>query len=100
MSELKAGRELDALVAEKVMGWTHVTNGYGVPPLHPNSKPTARAAGTIPNYSTDFAASMEVVKRIQREGHPWTFTGLFHEHADIDKLPEAICLAALKSVGA
>ena len=78
---LEAGRELDALVAEKVMGWTW---GEYSPPVEGPSKilrppeswaPSPdRAPGSevscpgwhfrVPQYSTDIAAAWEVVEKM------------------------------------
>lgn len=73
MSELEAGRELDALVAEKVMGcqlrrsptgpscecanlnWPHANHGTGE---------TVNTCAGLRFYSTDIAAAWEVVKRV------------------------------------
>lgn len=62
IDKMEAGRELDALVAEKVMGWnvcgTADNDRAGIAPGQ-----TASAV-RIPPYSTDIAAAWEVVERI------------------------------------
>jgi len=75
---MNAGRELDALIAEKVMGWTetrrerhpmHEPGGgrilkecmLGNPPDGSSPAPLIRH---IPHYSTDFAAAMSVVEKL------------------------------------
>lgn len=113
--ELPAGRELDILVAEKVMGYEHFVDeadgtdrlrGNGIiMPIH------------LPAYSTDIAAAWEVVEKLRAEwmirvgtadllGTPWkcvmwqrymTTGGPFGE---ADTAPLAICRAALGVVGA
>lgn len=87
MTTLKPGRELDALVAEKVMG------------------------GELRPYSTDISAAWEVVEkykwaepelRYSDEQHCWVFS--LHKASGYpnecgDTAPHAICLAALRAVG-
>lgn len=128
--ELTAGRELDALVAKKVMGWREVITGVycisgaaGVPPEN--------ADGwwkTIPRYSTDIAAAWEVVEKLRGPNDDEFGGGEFWKFLDCSEagwraelfldlgdgadapallaagvgyaLPEAICLAALKAVEA
>lgn len=118
MTDLKPGRELDALISEKVMGnkdWPGrgqcSCGGYCV------------KHGRFPQYSASIAAAWEVVEHLQR----WKFTltweydfggggvepfpyataifdpvftemrpGLF---VKAETAPHAICLAALKAVG-
>ena len=76
---MQAGRELDALVAEKVMGWGGVREGYsegsaelrfiGKPPNGMDSK------YPVPMYSTDIAAAWEVLEKIKAVNLE-KFTGL------------------------
>ena len=113
MGNLSAGRELDALVAEKVMGQGFIfynnfqeKNG-NKSPLPDNVAP----------YSTSIAAVWEVVEQLRTKGFwflieqerpdinsEWVaaFTN-FEANADgserADTAPLAICLAALKAVG-
>lgn len=78
---MEAGRELDALVAEKVMGGkTHgetsepcrLCRGLGF--SHPAEPCEAcQHTGTVPviyelRYSTDIAAAWEVVERLEQDG--------------------------------
>lgn len=77
MADLPAGRELDALVAEKVFGKVFPPNGrYLDEPGH------LRYAGgvpgfnhlvndVLPKYSTDIAAAWEVVERLTAEWGWW-----------------------------
>jgi hypothetical protein len=117
--ELKPGRELDALVAEKVMGYkvTDWPTGKEFPIT------SAIAAGVlsefqqsrIPSYSTDIAAAWQVVDKMKSLGcfikvhncdhrgewgcwctHPGRV--LSESFAVEDTAPHAICLAALKAV--
>ena len=140
MESLKAGRELDVMVAEKVMGW----NWYPVTEDQVYYSEEARKRGgfwrdgivsvgcttpdgspNCPAYSTDIAAAWEVVEHMQRthwrcafslfgpdEEGPWTkcwracFSKKWAVSPDSDDIivcdtaPHAICLAALKAVGA
>ena len=110
---MKPGRDLDALVAEKVMGmkvWKH------------DGSCGCRMADNdyLPNFSNDIAAAWEVVEKMR---NPKTAVSLatIWDHADggkfkwvakieffgsdrfefalADSAPHAICLAALKAVG-
>lgn len=121
---MKAGRELDALVAEKVMG-------MGKPPYGDASNcPTCGYDGLwseeIQPYSTDIAAAWMVVEHLKNtlNGKEWTgefnlffngekyecwwsFSrrtneGLYETSKDesiAETAPLAICLAALKTIG-
>jgi hypothetical protein len=137
---LKPGRELDALVAEKVMmrGKLLVVSDeildVRVAPgavVHRQTPPTLE----VPAYSTDIAAAWEVAKAIRsmryngsfldfsiaqmdrvENGEWWVETGRVYENRAIEEgreiimtqrvsvhaesAPHAICLAALKAVGA
>ena len=63
--QVPAGRELDALVAEKVMGWTRihrlnqVGDFCGVPPQ-------GAPPYILPCHSTDIAAAWKVVEKLHR----------------------------------
>lgn len=90
---MKAGRELDALVAEKIFGW---------------SKSDLEINEDISHFSTDIAAAWEVVERLRSRGYrfevrsqPQGFWVYFGEEmsAEAPTAPHAICLAALKAVG-
>ena len=62
MSELLAGRELDALVAERVMGW----HREGVLLWPPDCKRTKWVHGvSVPPYSTQMAFAWEVVEKLK-----------------------------------
>jgi hypothetical protein len=112
---MKPGRELDALVAEKVMGWMRQHDIWYGPKLK-----MAQAFDRPPNYSTDIAAAWEIVEKFSKLGWDVTvFSG--GEMRDGDEIyaefdprycdgkfalksaytaPHAICLAALNAVGA
>jgi hypothetical protein len=147
---MKAGRELDALVAEKVMGWSALEFVKHSGPLNmdfperhliapgrdrvphvsqetfPDGKTIGPVPGRVPHYSTDIAAAWEVVEKvaawsfevIRREHDPGKILWLASIYPRAEKYadrwdsskgtlfiegksaPHAICLAALKSVGA
>lgn len=118
MTDLKPGRDLDALIAEKVMGWTpNYPGGWPHPPKNiPNRKKyidSHDGTTVIPAYSTSIEAAWEVVDKLGGN--------MFQLHYDtrygtegvkgwsvildgsvmcqfVDTAPHAICLAALKAV--
>lgn len=115
---MKPGRELDALIAEKVMGLykepLSKRPGYGL--LYSNRNPLTgecMAIGTLKFYSTDIAAAWEVVENFLSQGKDFTLdsgpnrdTGIVFHSVRINDVnytysasaPHAICLAALKAV--
>lgn len=109
---MKPGRELDLLIAEKVMGYDPIENMVydAQPPISvvPPWRP-------LPYYSTDIAAAWEVVEKM-REESVYSFIDntqspggkYFCSMVTIDKgmagaraatAPHAICLAALRAKG-
>lgn len=105
------GRELDALVAEKVMGYKRLEPTLDWPERWLCDD---RKLGGIPAYSTDIAAAWEVVEKLSAK-HPyitiirvgtapteWVIAeGPGDSDPDLARaptVPYAICLAALKSV--
>ena len=101
---LKAGRELDALVAEKVMGLPGAAVGGW---YNPN------LLDGPPPYSTDIAAAWEVVEKLLELGwhvdieDGWCVIvyggrdGKADSEMEVgETAPEAICLAALEAVKA
>lgn len=120
---MEAGRELDALVGEKVMGFTldyefeEITNAPNVKELRSKDDEW----GILPNYSTDIAAAWQVVEMFRRgvAGHVAAYIEMHVSDAvrgndcscsisapDLaevvafaNEMPLAICLAALKAVG-
>lgn len=106
---MKPGSELDALVAEKVMGLERVmTPGFGMEvgwrPIHSNL-----GASPLKSYSTDISAAWEVVEKMkQGSGHfsikltCYGWEALFRypvtREATAMTAPHAICLAALKAI--
>ena len=118
---MMAGRELDALVAERVMGWKRPTRefqpwdktGEGMVLCTPHE---------LPRFSEDIAAAWQVVERLHSEGwmlRLWLTDYGWHAsflHSSIredddsrlvevsagaqnDTAPLAICLVALMAVG-
>lgn len=93
---MNAGRELDALVASKVMRLKG--EGDFNPP-----------AWVIPEYSTDIAAAWTIIEHFYQagwgagasmDGHTGCEASVGQFTARADTPMEAICLAALKAVGA
>lgn len=123
-SAMIAGRELDALVAEKVMEWIfHPMQLMGMPPTMSKEFWTYRDGESIhhvydlPPYSTSIAAAWEVLEKLHGQkdycqdtllacgvektqyGYECLLTGVDGEwHETADTAPLAICLAALKAV--
>ena len=114
---MKAGRELDAEIAEKIMDWGHVLDPLGTltgQPL-PKELPEHWTSG-IPHYSTDISAAWQVIERMREQGWWYTLTderfnghfaefrradehGIHHFHRVIaGTAPLAICKAALACV--
>lgn len=68
--EMGGGRELDALIAEKVMGWSDVRmmdhiQGRDLAGIVPPSRETYEF---VPNYSTNIAAAWQVVRHLRGLG--------------------------------
>jgi hypothetical protein len=112
--DLNPGRELDALVAEKVMGRRFTRHL-----CEPGTPPHEWVDSDVPEYSTDIAAAWGVVEKLREhfagvevmaltktnanpnyfEAKLWANTWV-HSFAEAPTAPHAICLAALKAVGA
>lgn len=111
---MKAGRELDALVAEKVMGWK-LSNATDGTEYWDNGK---FCGGIWPkewNPSTNIADAWNVVEKMKSKDYLFslknivkgTFTFSLTDWggncstyaAEAETAPLAICLAALKAVG-
>jgi hypothetical protein len=105
-----AGRALDALVAEKILGCT--VKWFGDEPACEcnEDRPHAHMDGTLRNFSTDIAAAWEVVGKFGY-CYLWNHPGiggweckLIKDDEDrfyareVETAPLAICLAALKAV--
>lgn len=111
IDELKPGRELDALIAERVMGLERVTTPGGFT-VGWRPKGINLGAAPLDSYSTDIAAAWQVVEKLKwaepelqwnDEEQCWY---LFLAKCSPEQIapssasaPHAICLAALKAVG-
>jgi hypothetical protein len=104
---LNAGRELDALIAQKVMGQNYFINSFGFPEQGP------LVSKEPPHYSTDIAAAWEIVQEMEKKHtEPGKWVGLSITAEDRgcwratfwrkwsfgSSAPHAICLAALEAV--
>lgn len=76
MDELQPGRELDAMIAERVMGWPHIgeTDAFRLFTSYGgvifDGVPEKFTIGSIPHRwepSTDIAAAWDAVERVQSE---------------------------------
>lgn len=97
---MEAGRDLDRLIAEKVMGVEMGT-------LRPNQFSMSATSEPKP-YSTDIAAAWEVLEKLSKN-EVFTITNMNYAgdvfcsigdgEAQAPTAPHAICLAALAAVG-
>jgi hypothetical protein len=114
---MKIGRELDALVAEKIFGAKLIANPFGTDP-HCDfpGRQLGKEFGKLPKFSTDIAAAWEVLEALKKRGamvhvhfteSQWMAS--WRKHNDPPSLvisafaktaPHAICLAALKAIAA
>lgn len=108
---LPAGKELDALVAEHVMGWLDIWFCPHTPHCFHGRK-SAHHNDTnyqVPKYSSDIAAAWEVVEHLRRQlsgfvlcdscgGEPWT-AGFVDgpDGSEAETVSLAICRAALNA---
>jgi hypothetical protein len=122
--KMEAGKELDALVAEKVMGWTGIKHDHaaGGHIVFTTGTPEGRSRPShhpVPSYSTAIMYAWQVVEKMGERGY-WfdihdTYTGTravafmqkedgeqlagwIAGHANDVSVPLAICLAALMAV--
>lgn len=111
---MKPSRELDELIAEKVMGWTMKCGPMLAPPGYNNfiikgvcvdEKGNIRI---IPSYSTEISAAWEVVEKFRKNnsfiqleviGELGWEVALNGETGNSEFAPQVICLAALRAVG-
>lgn len=117
----EAGRELDAIVAEKVVGYRWVKGGTFLLDSHLSVAVLVEANGThldtknLPRYTSDIAAAWEVVEKLHEMGlyvaiskdpdrFTWDVRG-WNDKTNSNRFigfaetaPLAICLAALKAV--
>lgn len=105
---MKAGRELDALTAEKVMGLRVVRCPDHGDCIYWHAYGPDRPDGQLPEYSTDIAEAWQVVEKL-RDLDPEIWWDVHWEcvfntndsrvWGTADTAPEAICRAALAAVG-
>lgn len=119
---MKAGRELDLIVAEKLFGLCveDTWSGKKTPVSAMAVMEHARRFDRVPHYSTDIAAAWEVVKKlgiivcwyegqwvsgtIEKyemgfAGSNFYLDGTFDCQSVSETAPHAICLTALKAIG-
>lgn len=121
--QMEAGREIDALVAELVMGWTKVRKAStwesaamiysGTFVYTIGVTPDQKTNDVIPYHSTDIAAAWQVVEKMRLVGvsmwigphldNEWAVQikpsiNNYHEFVRADTAPLAICRAALLAV--
>lgn len=107
-----APREIDRMIAERVMGWTNLSI-TGTPF---GTTPEGKVHRIVPPYSTDMSAAWEVVERLRllgyqggmnwarsRSGYECTFESLpispdERRFSKAETAPLAICLAALQVI--
>ena len=107
-------RELDALIAEKVFGWTHCApnspyDGEVTGVFFGTGRPHGGGTIPLPHYSTDISAAWEVVEKVGLlneyllgcwDDGIWVVSDVDGNwYADAVTAPLAICLAALKAKG-
>ncbi len=106
MGDRDAGRELDRLIARKVMGWVVFEANREIRFTDPTNAMMSRR---VPDFSTDMAATMAVVGEMASPGFAvkmiargsgdfyveWRCDDLVIAEEEADSLPLAICLAAL-----
>lgn len=121
---MKPGKEMDQLIAERVLGRKAMLMPGGglhfmdIPvPKTPDGRVMASPYTFVPHYSRDIAAAWEVVEKLAPDGfvlyRSWDVKSkpvwvvaqdcqdtLASELARHESAPAAICLAALKAVGA
>jgi hypothetical protein len=111
-TKLTAGREMDAIIAEKVMGQERIADcPLGDPDCPGKFTPQVGAVPCLPRYSSEIAAAWLVVERfaeyeLAHSPHPEGGHIFRIYHPDGSYLwergttaPEAICKAALKALG-
>jgi hypothetical protein len=104
---MKPGRELDALVAEKVTGWPAARDAKAISETGYWTAGDERFIHGLPAYSTEIAAAWQVVEKLIATGD-WCDFELDYEPTLLwccggktyaPTAPHAICLAALKAAG-
>jgi hypothetical protein len=120
MESLKAGRQLDALITEKILGEKYEFLEFVGDCCHPGPEDSV-AYDCCPRYSTDIAAAWQVVEKLiattpqqdlhikhwyheEDESSGWQVSsccefGEWEDWVQAKTLPLAICLAALQASG-
>ena len=119
---MEPGRKLDALVAEKVMGWTWKDYTAGGEPARglfpPPPSGSFRDHDQYGYYSDDIAAAWELVEELEARGFVVRYqtmgpkrigrrvtierpeeSGAIYGTAEAPEAAHAICLASLEAVG-
>lgn len=107
----EASRELDAEIAEKVMGWPHDEAENCLYCLMGSIAACNEVTRDLPDYSTDIAAAWQVVDKLKAtQGFALSYRGIentpvswgadFCNSGEVlaATAPLAICLAALKAI--
>lgn len=99
MDPVKSGRELDTLIAEKVMGWTSIADGHVVPYKGPWSPSTniAHAWEVVEKVTAITGPRVEGIPSVTRFMLQWDKLDLWA--CNTQEAAHAICLAALTAVG-
>lgn len=104
---MPAGREIDALIAERVMGWTRSHRGARGTQFYDVPGWGVRSEGAIPDFSTKIAAAWLVVEKMTERddgdcglittvrGWSCEFGAASMKYANAETAPLAICRAAL-----
>jgi hypothetical protein len=110
IDEMEAGRELDALVAEKIRGWIVLPDGDGGASPDPAYKGLIEsdARKPIPNYSTDRNDSWALVEQFAHHSRSLFFEEYLKQFDDLqdlflasdEEVALAHCHAALKVIEA
>lgn len=118
IDNMQAGRELDKLIAEKVMGWTDIVPTRGLSAWHDidfdlvGKAPGQTTRQCLPYYSYFIGHAWQVVEKLTCTTKQWFHldqhstgcTAIFQNDtyqgydADADAAPLAICRAALKAI--
>jgi len=115
IDEMEAGSELDALMAERVMGWyRRKRDGAWMRHSRPTEQICPECGGGFFHPSTDIAAALQVAEKVASNLHLWASTrrdpsGVWEVRFGTSfdpwgpwsrdrNLPLAICRAALKAV--
>lgn len=112
-----SGRELDVAVAERLMNWQRVPQQSALTDYMYRTPDHVGLMwpSSVPRYSSDIAAAMQVVEKMRERKFGWTFcTATYGWWAHCFPLPDsgyegvkiadeslcvAICSAALQAVG-